>query len=106
MLFLEDCVATVSETGLVFVSVMNLTSNPQRIHGNTHLGTVGTVPLVDQAVPQRVDKPKPQTDVDTDQIDFVHKGFEEIDRSRSRRKTTGLGNSPQQDRNAKLLGFC
>ena len=40
VVFLEDCVATVSETGHVFISAMNLTSNPQRIRGNTRLGTI------------------------------------------------------------------
>ena len=55
---LEDCVATVSETGQVFVSVMNLTSNPQRIRGNTRLGTIVPVSLVYQAVPQREDQTK------------------------------------------------
>ena len=46
VVFLDKCVATVSKTGHVFVSVMNLTCNPQRIRGNTHLGTVVPVLLV------------------------------------------------------------
>ena len=37
VVFLEGCVATVSETGHAFVSAMNLTCNPQRIRGNTRL---------------------------------------------------------------------
>ena len=36
------------------------------------------VSLVYQAVPQRVDNPKPKTEVDTDGVDFFHKIFGEI----------------------------
>ena len=46
VVFLEDCVATVSETGHVFISAINLTSNPQRIRGNTRRGTIILVSLV------------------------------------------------------------
>ena len=46
VVFLEDCVATVSETIHVFVSVMNLTSNHQPIRSDTHLGTLVPVSLV------------------------------------------------------------
>ena len=42
IVFLEDSVATVSEAGHVFVSVLNLTSNPQRIRRGTQLGNVGS----------------------------------------------------------------
>ena len=58
VVFLEDCVATVSETGHVFVSAMNLTSNPQRIRGNTRLGTIVPVSLVYQALPNERIKQK------------------------------------------------
>ena len=81
VVFLEDCVATVSETGHVFISVMNLTSNPQRIRSNTHLGTVVLVSLVYRAIPQRVDNPKPKIEVDEDQVDFFHEVYEEINLS-------------------------
>ena len=64
VVFLEDCGVTVSETGHVFISVMNLTSNPQRIRENTHLGTVVPVTLVYRAVSQQVDNPKLKTDFD------------------------------------------
>ena len=40
VVFLEDSVATVSESGLVFVSLMNLTNNPQRVRKGTRLGHV------------------------------------------------------------------
>ena len=60
IVFLEDCVATVSETGHFFISLMNLTSSPQRIRSNTHLGTVVLVSLVYPAIPQRVDNIKPK----------------------------------------------
>ena len=35
------------------------------------------VPLVYQAIPQRVENPKPKTDVNKDHVDFVHKFYEE-----------------------------
>ena len=63
--------APIPGTGHVFISVMNLTSNPQRIRGNTLLGTVISVYLVYKVVPQHVDGPKPKTEVDKDHIDFV-----------------------------------
>ena len=40
VLFLEDSVATVSETGTLYVSLINLTSNPQRVRCGVQLGTV------------------------------------------------------------------
>ena len=58
VVFLEDCVATVSETGHVIVSAMNLTSNPQRIRSNSRLETVVPVSLVYQAVPKQEDETK------------------------------------------------
>ena len=58
--FLEDRIGTFSETGHVFISVMKLTSNPQRIRSNTYLGTVVLVSLVYRAIHQRVDNPKPK----------------------------------------------
>ena len=51
IVFLEDSVATVSEAGHVFVSVLNLTSNPQRIRRGTQLGNVVPVSLVYRAIP-------------------------------------------------------
>ena len=80
VVFLEDCVATVSETGHIFVSAMNLTSNLQRISSNTRLGTVVPVSLVYQAVPQREDQTK-KTYLDNDHIEFVHKIYEDINLS-------------------------
>ena len=74
VVFLKDCVATVSETGHVFISAMNLTSNTQRIRGNTPLGTIIPVSLVYQAIPQQEDQTK-TTEVDKDHIEFVHKNF-------------------------------
>ena len=51
VVFLEDSVATVSETGTLYVSLINLTSNPQRVRCGVQLGTVVPVSLVYQAVP-------------------------------------------------------
>ena len=42
IVFLEDSVATVGETCSLHVSLKNLTSNPQRVHCGTQLGTVGS----------------------------------------------------------------
>ena len=73
IVFSEDCVATVSETGHVFVRIMNLTSNPHCVRGDTHLGTVVPVSLVYTAVPQLLNDSKPKTEVNEDRIDFVFK---------------------------------
>ena len=54
VVYLEDSVATVSETGTVYVSLINLTSNPQRVRCGVQLGTVVPVSLVYQAVPQNL----------------------------------------------------
>ena len=56
---------------------MNLTSNPERIRSNTCLGTLVSVSLVYQAVPQREDQTK-KTEADNDHIEFVHKVYEDI----------------------------
>ena len=78
---LDDCVATVSETGHVFVSVMNLTSNPQCVRGDTHMGTVVPVSLVNRAVPQQLNDSKPKTEVNKDRVDFVFKVYANINLS-------------------------
>ena len=54
VVFLEDKVATVSETGTLYVSLINLTSNQQRVRCGVQLGTVVPVSLVYQAVPQNL----------------------------------------------------
>ena len=58
VVFLEDCVATVSETGHAFVSAINLTSNPQRIRGNTRLGTIALYPWCTKLYPNEKTKQK------------------------------------------------
>ena len=74
IVFLKDSVAIVSETGHVFVSVLNLTSNPQRIRKGTQLGNVVPVSLVYPAIPQQsAPKPAQRTQVDNDQFAFVNK---------------------------------
>ena len=79
IVFLEGSVATVSEAGYVFVSVLNLTSNPQRIRRGTQLGNVVPVSLVYRAILQ-LSAPKPalQTQVDNDQFAFVNRIYEEM----------------------------
>ena len=79
IVFLEDSVATVSEAGHVFVSVLNLTSNPQRIRRGTQLGNVVPVSLVYRAIPQQsAPKPALRTQVDNDQFAFGNKTYEEM----------------------------
>ena len=73
VVYIEDCIASVSETWHVFINVMNLTSNPQRIRGNTHLGTLVPVSLVYKDVPQHIDDPKPKTKDDKDLLDLFIK---------------------------------
>ena len=53
IVFLEDSVATVSEAGHVFSSVMKLTGNLQRKRTGTRLGNVVPVSLVYQAIQQQ-----------------------------------------------------
>ena len=79
IVFLEDSVATVSEAGHVFISVVNLTSNPQRIRKGTRLGNVVPVSLIYQAIPQQsTPQPIQQTEVNNDQFAFVNKIYEEM----------------------------
>ena len=69
VVFLEDYVGAVSETGHRFVSVINLNSNPQRVRGGTHLGTVVPVALVYRAIPQQLANATTKTEVDNDRND-------------------------------------
>ena len=55
IVFLKDSVATAVGTGSLYVSLVNLTSNPQRVRFGTQLGTVVPVSLVYQAIPQELD---------------------------------------------------
>ena len=79
VVFLEESVATVSEAGHVFVSVLNLTSNPQRTRKGTQLGNMVPVSLVYRVIPQQsAPKPALRTQVDNDQFAFVNKIYEEM----------------------------
>ena len=83
-IFLEDSVATVSETGTLYVSLINLTSNQQRVRCGAHLGTVVPVSLVYQAVPQNLDataKTDHETEVDNGRANFVYKVYSEMNLS-------------------------
>ena len=55
IVFLKDSVATAVGTGSLYVSLVNLTSNPQRVRCGTQLCTVVPVFLVYQAIPQELD---------------------------------------------------
>ena len=83
-IFLEDSVATVSETGTLYVSLINLTSNPQRVRCGVHLGTVVPVSLVYRAVPQNLDSPAKtdhETEADNGRATFVYKVYSEMNLS-------------------------
>ena len=60
---------------------MHLTSNPQRVRGDTNLGTVVPIPPVYRSVPQHLNDPKPKTNVDKDRVEFVYKLFETVNLS-------------------------
>ena len=63
----------------MFISVTNLTSNPQRIRKGTQLGNVVPVSLVYHGIPQQsTSQPTRETNVDSDQFAFVNKFYEEM----------------------------
>ena len=77
VVFLEDSVATVSESGLVFVSLMNLTSNPQRVRKGTRLGPCSTGLLgLPQQTPDNL-----KTEVNNDHLSFVNRVYEKMNYS-------------------------
>ena len=76
--------ATVSETGTLYVSLVNLTSNQQRVRCGAHLGTVVPVSLVYQAVPQKLDataETDHKTEADNSRVNFVYKVYSEMNLS-------------------------
>ena len=84
IVFLEDSVATVSETGTLYVSLINLTSNPQRVRCGVQLGTVVPVSLVYQAVPQNLGSSTTTskgTNADNGRANFVCKVYSEMNLS-------------------------
>ena len=84
VVFLEDSVATVSETGTLYVSLINLTSNPQRVRCGVQLGTVVPVSLVYQAVPQNLGSStttSKETNADNGRANFVCKVYSEMNLS-------------------------
>ena len=84
VVFLENSVATVSETGTLYVSLINLTSNPQRVRCSVQLGTVVPVSLVYQAVPQNLDSPtktSKENKADNGRANFVYKVYSEMNLS-------------------------
>ena len=84
VVFLEDSVATVSETGTLYVSLINLTSNPQRVRCGVQLGTVIPVSVVYQAVPQNLcssTTTSKETNADNGRASFVCKVYSEMNLS-------------------------
>ena len=83
VVFLEDSVATVSETGTLYVTLINLTCNPQRVRCGVQLGTVVPVTLVCQAVPQNLEptKASKETEADNSRANFVYKVYSEMNLS-------------------------
>ena len=84
VVFLEDSVATVRETATLYVSLINLTSNPQRVRCGVQLGTVVPVSLVYQAVPQNLGSSTTTskgTNADNGRANFVCKVYSEMNLS-------------------------
>ena len=84
VIFLEDSVATVSETRTLYVSLINLTSNPQRVRCGVQLGTVVPVTLVYRAVPQNLGPPtksSKESEADDSGANFVYKVYKEMNLS-------------------------
>ena len=76
--------ATVVETGTLYVSLINLTSNAQRVRCGVQLGTVVPVSLSYQAVPQELDdaaKTSEQTESDKGRANFVCELYSEMNLS-------------------------
>ena len=75
VVFLEDCVSAVGQAGHLFISVINLSSNPQYVRGYSqrHLGTVVPVALVYRAILQQLSgaacEKKLRSIMDIDRID-------------------------------------
>ena len=78
--FVEDTIATVGETGSLYVSVGNLTSNAQRVTCGTMLGTAALVRLVYHAVPQCALAHKGESDEKSDSPnEFVNRVYSGMD---------------------------
>ena len=93
VIFLEDSVATVSETGTLYVSLINLTSNPQRVQCGVQLGTVVPVTLVYQAVPQNLEPPtkaSKEIEANNSRANFVYKVYSEMNLSTASELTSPL----------------
>ena len=78
-IFLEDTVSTVGETGLLYVSLGNLTSNVQQIKKGTLLGTAVPVTMVHKAIPQIV--PEQITETQHSNANYVCKIYEQVNSS-------------------------
>ena len=80
IIFVEDTIATVGETGSFYVSVGNLTSNAQKVKCGTMLGTAAPVRLVYHAVPQCALAHKGESDEKSDSPnEFVNRVYSEMD---------------------------
>ena len=75
-IFLEDTVATVGETGFLYVSLGNLNSNVQRIKKGTLLGTAVPVTMVHKAIPQIV--PGQSSETQQSNANYVCKVYEQM----------------------------
>ena len=68
--------AAVGETGSLFVSLITLTMNPQRIRGGTKLGRLVPVAMIYRANPRIVESC--ETEVSNEWANYVHKSYEEM----------------------------
>ena len=69
VVFLDHSVTTIGEKGAIYVCRINPTSN----HNGTQLGTVISVSVVYQAVPQKLENKPEQTETDESRANYVCK---------------------------------
>ena len=75
-IFLEDTVATVGETGFLYVGLGGLISNVQRIKKGTLFGTAVPVTMVHKAIPQVV--PGQETVSQQSKANYVQKEYKQM----------------------------
>ena len=72
---------TIGETGTLYVSLTNLTSNPERVRSGTQLGTVVPVSLVYEAVPQKLESTSEKSEAEEIRAKLVYKIYDEMNLS-------------------------
>ena len=81
VIILDDIVATVSDAGILYVSLMNLISNPQRVRCGTRLGTLVSVSFVNEGVPQTLPTQPEKAEVNESRNHDVYKVYQQMNLS-------------------------